>query len=484
MTTSTDGANPSTRDTRWAALVVLCTGMLMIVLDVTIVNVALPTIQSSLRFTSSGLAWVVDAYLIAFGGLLMLAGRLGDLTSKRNVFIAGLALFTVASLACGLADSPTLLVGARFVQGIGAAMTSAVILGLIVTMFPDPRERAKAIGIYGFVASGGGSIGLVCGGVLTQAISWHWIFFVNVPIGVATLVCAIRLIPADRGAGLRSGADLPGALLITGALMTLVYTIVKPAADHGWAAPITLVWLAGSALLLGAFVAREAVARNPLTPLRIFRQRNVVGANLIAFCTVAAMVGLSFLGALYLQRVHGDSPLQTGLSFLPLTLVMGTLSVRYTERLMTRFGPTGTLAPGLVLVGLGILLFTRIPVHAHFAVDLLPSMLLIGTGFGISMPGLMTVAMSAATPADAGVASGLINTTTQVGGAVGLAVMATLASSRSGHLAHAGVAHPAALVGGYHLAFLVSFGLVVAAIVVGVVLSLPQRAPAMAAEPA
>jgi EmrB/QacA subfamily drug resistance transporter len=321
---------------RWIALVVLCAGMLMIVLDATIVNVALPSIQADLGFSQAALAWVVNAYLIAFGGLLLLAGRLGDLISRRGVFLAGLAVFTVASLVCGAAQSQTMLVAARFVQGIGGAMTSAVILGMIVTMFPDPREQAKAIGVFAFVASAGGSIGLLVGGILTEAINWHWIFFVNLPIGVATAVLAVRLVEPDRGIGIGRGADVPGALLVTGSLMLAVFTIVKPAAEDGWGAGSTLGLGALALALLAAFVVREATARTPLIPLRIFRSRDVTGANLIQALSIAGMFGQGFLGSLYLQRVLGYSALEIGLAFLPVTLVMGTLSLRYSERLITR----------------------------------------------------------------------------------------------------------------------------------------------------
>src|SRR3954469_16860007 len=247
-----------TKDTRWLALYVLCAGMLMIVLDVTIVNVALPTIQQDLDFSQSSLAWVVNAYLIAFGGLLLLAGRIGDLIGRKAVFLGGLAAFTAASALCGASQSQGMLVAARFVQGAGGALTSAVILGMIVTMFQDPREMAKAIGVYAFVASAGGAVGLLAGGVLTQAINWHWIFFVNVPIGVVTALLAVRLLPADKGIGLRKGADVPGAVLVTGALMLAVYTIVKPAAADGWGATSTLTLLAVAIALLVAFVVREA----------------------------------------------------------------------------------------------------------------------------------------------------------------------------------------------------------------------------------
>jgi EmrB/QacA subfamily drug resistance transporter len=387
---------------RWIALVVLCVGMLMIVLDATVVNVALPSIQTDLGFTQSSLAWVVNAYLIAFGGLLLLAGRLGDLISRRGVFLAGLGVFTVASLVCGIAQSQEVLVAARFVQGVGGAMTSAVILGMIVTMFPEPREQAKAIGVYSFVASAGGSVGLLAGGVLTQAINWHWIFFVNIPIGIATAVFALRLLDKDKGLGFGRGADVLGAVLITGALMLLVYTIVKPAADYGWGAGRTLGLGAASLALLVAFVAREATARNPLIPLRIFRSRNVSGANAIQALFVAGMFSLFFLGALYLQRVLGYDALETGLAFLPVTVAIGALSLRYSERLIMRFGAKATLLPGLVLIAAGLGLFTRVPVDGDYLTDVLPTMLLLGTGAGLSFPALMTLAMSGARRATRG----------------------------------------------------------------------------------
>jgi EmrB/QacA subfamily drug resistance transporter len=468
---------------RWIALVVLCVGMLMIVLDATVVNVALPSIQSDLGFSQSSLAWVVNAYLIAFGGLLLLAGRLGDLISRRGVFLAGLGVFTVASLLCGVAQSQELLVAARFVQGVGGAMTSAVILGMIVTMFPEPREQAKAIGVYSFVASAGGSVGLLAGGVLTQGINWHWIFFVNIPIGIATAVLALRLLDKDKGVGFGRGADVLGAVLITGALMLLVYTIVKPAADYGWGSGRTLALGAGSLALLAAFVAREATASNPLIPLRIFRSRNVSGANAIQALFVAGMFGMFFLGALYLQRVLGYDALETGLAFLPVTIVIGTLSLRYAERLIMRFGARATLLPGLVLIAAGLGLFTQVPVDGNYVTDVLPTMILLGTGAGLSFPALMTLAMSGATQSDAGLASGLVNTTLQVGGALGLAVLATLSATRSETLIEQGHSTASALTDGYQLAFLIGAGLVVAAIVVAVTVLQPEEQATEESEP-
>jgi EmrB/QacA subfamily drug resistance transporter len=470
---------------RWIALYVLCVGMLMIVLDVTVVNVALPSIQSDLGFSQSSLAWVVNAYLIAFGGLLLLAGRLGDILGRKSVFMAGLGLFIVASLLCGVSQSQGLLVGARFVQGIGGAMTSAVILGMIVTMFPEPREQAKAIGVYGFVASAGGSVGLLAGGVLTQSINWHWIFFVNIPIGIATGLLAMRLLERDRGIGFGDGADVPGAALITSSLMLGVYTIVKPAADYGWGSGRTLLFGALSLALLALFIVREATARHPLMPLRLFRSRNMSGANLIQALTVAGMFGVFFMGSLYLERVLGYDALQIGLAFLPATIVMGLLSLRYSEALIMRFGARRTLLPGLVLIAVGLLLFTRAPVDGGYLEHVLPVMIVLGFGIGVSFPALMTLAMSGATPEDAGLASGLVNTAAQVGGALGLAVLATLSATRSDNLIHDGTARAAALTSGYHLAFLVGAGLVVAAIAIAVtVLRSAGQPERSAAEPA
>src|SRR5215212_9957354 len=467
-------------DRRWVTLLVLCTGMLMVVLDATVVNVALPSIQKDLGFSQSSLAWVVNAYLIAFGGLLLLAGRLGDLISRRGVFLAGLGVFTAASFLCGLAQTQALLVGARFVQGVGGAMASAVILGMIVTMFPEPRERAKAIGVFGFVASGGASVGLLAGGVLTQAINWHWIFFVNIPIGIATAVLAMRLLENDKGIGFGRGADVLGAGLITGSLMLLVYTIVKPAADNGWGSGRTLAFGAAGLALLAAFLVRESTAGNPLVPLRIFRSRNVSGANAIQALFVAGMFGMFFMGALYLQRVLGYDALETGLAFLPSTLVMGTLSLRYAERLVMRLGARTTLIPGLGLAAAGLLLFTRAPVDGDYVTHVLPVMVLLGAGAGVSFPALMTLSMSGATPSDAGLASGLVNTTLQVGGALGLAVLATLSSTRTAGLQAAGESAAAALNGGYHLAYAVGAGLILAAIAVAVVVLQPERSAAQA----
>jgi EmrB/QacA subfamily drug resistance transporter len=463
---------------RWIALVVLCVGMLMIVLDVTVVNVALPSIQEDLGFSQSSLAWVVNAYLIAFGGLLLLAGRLGDLISRRGVFLAGLAIFTLASIACGLAQSQEMLVAARFVQGIGGALTSAVILGMIVTMFPEPAEQAKAIGVYGFVASAGGSIGLLVGGVLTQSINWHWIFFVNIPIGILTAVLAMRLLEKDRGPGLGKGTDVLGAVLITSALMLLVYTIVDPAAEQGWGAGGTLALVGVSLALIAAFLVREATAANPLIPLRIFRSRNVSGANLIQVVSVAGMFSMFFMGSLYMQRVLGYDALQIGLAFLPGTVIMGVLSLGYSHRLVMRYGARTVMVPAFVLITVGLALFTQAPVDGGYVTHVLPTMVLFGVGGGLGFPALMTIAMSDVEPQDAGLASGLVNTTAQVGGALGLAVLATLATTRTGDLVAAGDSLPAALTGGYHLAFAIAALLMVVATLIGVFVLKSDRAAA------
>ena len=476
---------------RWMALYVLCAGVLMIVIDATIVNVALPSIQDDLGFSQSNLAWVVNAYLIPFGGLLLLAGRLGDLIGQRRIFLIGLAVFTAASVLCALAQSQGMLIAARFVQGAGGALTSAVVLGMIVTMFPEPREQAKAIGVYGFVASAGGSIGLLAGGVLTEAISWHWIFFINVPVGIATAILAKRLVDAPGGIGLKEGADLPGAVVLTTGLMLGVYTILQ-VGEQGWGSTQTLVLGGVSVALVSAFVVRQARIPNPLMPLRLFRARNVAAANVVMSLLVAGMFAMFFLGALYLQRVLGYDPLEVGLAFLPSTIVMGTISLRYTERLNMRFGARATLLPGIVSIAVGLLLFARTPVDGSFLIDVVPPVVFIGLGAGLSFPSLMSLAMSGATPSDAGLASGLVNATVQVGGAIGLAVLATLATERTTGRIDSGESAASALNSGYHLAYLIGAVLVAAAFVAAVTLlrsDAPQKAegtesPPVGAEPA
>jgi EmrB/QacA subfamily drug resistance transporter len=475
--------SPDDSHNRWLALYVLCAGMLMIVLDITIVNVALPSIQDDLGFSQSNLAWVVNAYLVPFGGLLLLAGRLGDLLGQRRVFLAGLAIFTTASLLCGLAQTQGMLIGARFVQGVGGALTSAVILGMIVTMFPEPREQAKAIGVYGFVASAGGTIGLLIGGVLTEAIAWHWIFFINLPIGIATFMMTRRLVLDPKGLGFSEGADILGAVLITGGLMLGVYTILE-VSENGWTSAQTLILGGISLALETAFILRQARIANPLMPLRLFRSRNVSGANALQVLLVAGMFATFFLGALYLQEILGYNPLEVGLAFLPTTIVMGTLSLGYSEKLIMRFGPRNMLIPGMVLVAIALLLFARTPVDGSYLPDLLPQLLLFGVGIGISFPSLMTLAMSGATPEDAGLASGVVNTSAQVGGAIGLAVLATLAAGKTESALDAGASHAEALNSGFHLAYVVGAGLVAAALAIAIFIlrSEPMPVPGEAME--
>jgi EmrB/QacA subfamily drug resistance transporter len=456
-------ADTNTDRTRWLALYVLCGGMLMIVLDATIVNVALPSIQNDLGFSQSNLAWVVNAYLIAFGGLLLLAGRIGDLIGQRRIFLIGLAVFTIASLLCAVSQTQGMLIGARFVQGAGGALASAVILGMIVTMFPEPREQAKAIGVYSFVASAGASIGLLLGGVLTEAINWHWIFFVNLPVGAATALLAIRLVDDRSGIGLGAGADVPGAALITSGLMLGVYTILQ-VNEQGWASAHTLGLGGVSLALLAAFVVRQSRIANPLMPLRLFRSRNVAGANIVMGLLVVGFFGMFFLGALYLQGILDYTPFQVGLAFLPACIVMGILSLRFSERLIMGLGARTTLIGGLTAATGGLLLFTQAPVDGNYVTDIAPVMVLLGVGAGLSFPALMTLAMSGATESDSGLASGLVNTTTQVGGAIGLAVLATLATERTDGLRADGESVASALNSGYHLAYLIGGVLAVVAI--------------------
>src|SRR5688572_23321153 len=463
---------------RWMALYVLCAGMLMIVLDITVVNVALPSIQDDLGFSQASLAWVVNAYLIAFGGLLLLSGRFGDILGRKSIFMAGLGVFIAASLLCGVAQSQEMLVGARFIQGVGGAMTSAVILGMIVTMFPEPREQAKAIGVYAFVASGGGSVGLLAGGVLTESINWHWIFFINVPIAIVTALLAVRLIERDEGIGISGGTDVPGAVLITSSLMLGVYTIVKPAAENGWGDPQTLLLSGISVALLGAFLAREATARNPLIPLGIFRSRSIAGANIIQALSIAGMFAMFFLGTLYLERILGYDALEIGFAFLPGTIAMGLMSARYSDRLVTCFGARRTLIPGLVMIMASLALFTRAPVGGNWVEHVLPVMVLLGFGAGTAFPALMSLAMSGVERHEAGLASGLVNTTAQVGASLGLALLATVAASHSDDLIADGEATAQALTSGYHLAFWIGTALVGCAIVAALTILQPDAAVA------
>ena len=423
---------------------------------------------------------MINAYLIAFGGLLLLAGRLGDLAGQRRIFLAGLAVFTAASVACGAAVNPAMLIAARFVQGAGGALTSAVILGLIVTLFPEPREQARAVGVYAFVASAGGAVGLLAGGALTQSVTWHWIFFVNVPIGLATMVAAVPAAAGRHAAGLRAGADVLGAALITSALMLGVYTLVVPAAEDGWTATTTLACGGISIALVVAFLVRQhrgRAADAAAHPALGHRRRR----ELVQALGRSGMFGSFFLGALYLQQVLGYGPLEIGLAFLPVTVLMGGLSVRYSERLITGFGAQPVMVAGLLFVAAGMVCFAVAPVHARYAEDVLPAAVPIGIGAGLCFPPTMTLAMTGVRPSDAGLASGLVNTTAQVGGAIGLSILTTVSTGRSTALREAGSGALDALTGGYHAAFWIATGLIVAALAIALTVLRPARtAPAAA----
>jgi EmrB/QacA subfamily drug resistance transporter len=421
---------------------------------VTIVGVALPSIRTDLGFSEESLAWVVNAYLITFGGFLLLGGRLGDLFGHRSLFLAGIALFTSASAVCGFANSEGMLVGARAVQGAGGAVVSAVALSLMMTLFTEPTERAKAMGIFGFVASGGGSLGVLLGGVLTDALDWHWIFLVNVPVGVLVVVLTLVVISGERVANAAQRLDVAGAVTVTASLMTAVYAIVN-GNSVGWLTGRTLGLLAVSAVLLAVFLFIEARVRSPLVPLRLFRLRNIAVSNAVGVLWAGAMFAWFFLTALYLQLVLGYSPLEVGLAFLPGNLVMGAVSIGLSARLVLRFGIRPPLSFGLLCASLGLLLLARAPVDGSFATDVLPSMILLGLGAGIAFNPVLLAAMSDVEPTEAGLASGLVNTSFMMGGALGLAVLASLAASRTDTLLAEGESQAAALTGGYHIAFLV-----------------------------
>ncbi|MCC6830905.1 MAG: DHA2 family efflux MFS transporter permease subunit [Thermoleophilia bacterium] len=438
---------------RWLALVILCLGDLMIVLDSTVVNVALPSIRADLGFSESELAWVVNAYLLTFGGFLLLGGRLGDLFGRRRLFLGGVAAFTAASLACGLATSQALLVVARAVQGVAGAVVSAVALSLIMTLFQDGAERTRAMGVFGFVAAGGGSIGVLVGGVLTDALSWHWVFLVNIPVGVLVLVLARRVLPGGGGTGAER-LDIAGAVTVTTALMLAVYAIVN-GNEAGWLSPRTVGLLGTSAALLGAFLAIEARAANPIMPLGLFRLRNLSVANVVGVLWAAAMFAWFFVAALHLQQVLGYTPLEVGLAFLPANVIMGAFSLGLSARIVMRFGTRWPLAAGLACSAAGLALFSRVTVDGAFTTHVLPGMLLLGVGAGMAFNPMLLVAMGDAEPSQAGAASGIVNTAFMMGGALGLAVLASIAAARTETLLESGDARAAALTGGYRLAFLV-----------------------------
>ena len=440
--------------TRWLALVVLCLGDLMIVLDTTIVNVALPSIKEDLGFSESSLAWVVNAYLLTFGGFLLLGGRLGDLFGQRRLFLSGLTLFTAASLACGLAQSQEMLIAARAVQGLGGAIVAVIALSLIMTIFTEPAERAKAMGVIGFIAAGGGSIGVLLGGVLTDTLDWHWVFLVNLPVGVIVFALCLVLLPSSRAPATAARLDVAGAVTVTASLMLAVYAVVN-GNEVGWTSAQTIGLLVAAVALLATFLVIEARSRSPLMPLELFRLRNVATANVVGVLWAAAMFAWFFLSALYLQLVLGYSPLEVGLSFLPANLIMAVFSLGVSAKLVMRFGFRAPLAIGLALVAVGLLLFARAPVDGTFAVDVLPSMTLLGLGAGLAFNPVLLAAMSDVKASDAGLASGVVNTSFMMGGALGLAVLASLAAGRTNELVASGVDPLLALNRGYHLAFVV-----------------------------
>jgi EmrB/QacA subfamily drug resistance transporter len=464
---------------RWAALIVVCLAQLMIVLDVTIVNVALPSIQHDLHFSQAGLTWVVNAFLITFGSLLLLAGRLGDLAGRKRVFQAGLVTFTLASLLCGIAPSPGALIGARFLQGVGAAAQASVILAIIVTEFPAAAARARAMSAYVFVSVAGGSLGLLAGGLLTQALSWHWVFFVNLNIGAATFVLGRKLIRADRGIGLEHGVDWLGSLLVTASLMSAIYAIVG-ATTHGWLSTQVLGVGGLAAVLMAAFLALEARVENPIMPLRILRLRGLINASLVRGLLVTAMYSTFFLGTLYLEHVRHYGALQTGAAFLPWTLTVAVLSQGVTARLVARFGPLRVLAMGMASAATGLIVFSTVGPHTAFFPTIFLACFAIGLGIGNAFMPLLTLAMADVPAADAGLGSGITNVAQQISGALGLAVLSTVAANHTKGLVADHHDLTASLISGYHVAFLTGAATIAAGIVLAFVLLRPRdAAPAL-----
>jgi EmrB/QacA subfamily drug resistance transporter len=454
---------------RWLALIVLCLGDLMICLDSTIVNVALPSIRVSLGFSETSLVWVVNAYLLTFGGFLLLGGRLGDLYGHRRLFLSGVAFFTLASLACGLADTQALLVAARAVQGIAGAVVSAVALSLIMNLFTKPAERVKAMGFFGFVMAGGGALGVLLGGLLTDTLDWHWIFLVNLPIGLLVFALCLALVPPTRGRREAVRLDVTGAVTVTVSLMLAVYAIVNANA-RGWTSTATLGLLLGAAALLVLFLVIESRVEAPLMPLGRFRLRNLATANLVGILWAAAMFAWFFLSALYLQQVLGYSPLQVGLAFLPANLIMGAFSLGLSAKLVLRFGIRRPMAAGLLLAALGLLLFAHAPVDGRLVLHVLPGMILLGIGAGMAFNPVLLAAMNDVAESESGLASGLVNTAFMMGGALGLAVLASLAAARTEDRLAAGASSLEALTAGYHLAFLMGAGFALVAALLGALL--------------
>jgi EmrB/QacA subfamily drug resistance transporter len=475
LNTRASAEQPDSGRRRWIALGILCLGQLMMVLDATIVNVALPSIQRDLHFSQGNLTWVINGYLITFGGLLLLAGRMGDLVGRKKVFLAGLVLFTLSSIVCGVADSQAMLIGARLVQGVGGAVASSVILAIIVTEFPERADQAKAMGMYAFVSAGGGSIGLLAGGALTQSLSWHWIFFVNVPIGVFAFVLGSMLIVENRGIGLSGGVDVLGSILITLATMLGAFAIVK-SSEYGLFSARTLGVGSASLLLLAAFLTLEARLENPIMPLRILRLRTLMGSSLVRGLLVTGMFSAFFLGALYLERVLGYDAIDTGLAFMPLTIAIAIMSIGVSARLVERFGAVATLAGGLVGIIVGLLLLSQAGVHAGYFPGLFFAFLALGLGAGASFLPLLTMGMADAPQRDAGLASGIINVSVQLFGAIGLATLGTIATDHTKALSHSGHSLASALTGGYHLSYVVASVLVAGGILAAfLVLRTPGR---------
>ncbi len=451
------------RRTRWLAFMVLCLGSFMIVLDTTIVNVALPSIRTDLGFTEASLAWVVNAYMLFFGGFLLLGGRLGDLYGHRRLFAAGIAVFTAASLAAGLSSSQAILITARAAQGLGGAIVSAAGLSLMMALFTEPADRAKAMGVVGFISAGGGSVGVLLGGILTSVFGWHAVFMVNIPVGIAVYALSLRLVPATRPAASGTRLDIAGAITVTASLMIAVYAIVNEN-EAGWASAQTLGLLGTAGALLASFFVIESRVRDPLMPLELFRRRNLATANVMGVLWAAAMFAWFFLSALYLQLVLQFAPLQVGLAFLPGNLIMAIFSVGISAKLVMRYGLQAPLATGLGLAGIGLLLLVRAPIDGNYLIDVLPSMVLLGVGAGIAFNPMLIVAMTDVEPERSGLASGLVNTSFMMGGALGLAVLASLAAARTGDALASGAAQIAALNDGYHAAFAVgsAFALIAA----------------------
>jgi EmrB/QacA subfamily drug resistance transporter len=439
---------------RWLALYVLCLGVLMIVLDTTIVNVALPSIRADLAFSNAGLSWVVNAYMLTFGGFLLLGGRLGDLYGQRRVFLVGLAFFVLTSLGCGLATSQQFLIAARAVQGLGGAVMTSVALSLIVGLFATPHERARAMAIYGFVCSCGGSLGVLLGGVLTSALNWHWVFLVNLPVGIAVFVLSRRLVPGEPGVGAGTRLDVGGAVSITAALMLAVYAIVNTN-TAGWTSPRTLTLLAVAVVLFALFLVLETRVRAPLVPLRLFGLRNLATANAVGVLWAAGMFAWFFMSALYMQLVLGYDALRVGLAFLPANLIMAAFSLGLSARVVMRFGLRGPIAVGLGLAAAGLALFARAPVDGSFLTDVLPPMVLLGVGAGLAFNPVLLAAMGDVAHEESGLASGVVNTSFMLGGSLGLATLASLAAAHTTAVLATGAGREEALASGYGLAFFV-----------------------------